>query len=322
LTTENGARKHRFDISLEDLQTFIAVANLGGIGRAARHLHLSQPSISNRIRRLEEKLSVRLLERSERGVRLTDQGRLLHQQAVETLVGLNDLLQDFHTNSSDGKRAIRLAVAVPMAQFKAPFLVNAYQEQATNVVVHIHEYLYGEAIDALLSGRCDFALITCDELPATLDHEVLVMDDSVLVVSKTHPLAAAKEVRLTDALAFPVLLPAERYPQLGPVYKVMENRGLTMRLAPEAEGVRHPLTLMIMAAAGLGVVISPRSFIPRELGGAIAAVGLSDCVIPRQLGLAWAKGRRLTPFARSFQSFMSDHAADLQGWPKTPIQTS
>jgi LysR family transcriptional regulator, carnitine catabolism transcriptional activator len=312
LTIESVAKKHRFDISLEDLQTFVSVANLGGIGRAARHLHLSQPSVSNRIRRLEEKLAVRLLDRSERGVHLTERGRQLHQQAVETLLGLNELLQTFHSESTDAKRPIRLAIAVPMAQFKLPYLVNAFQEANPGVVVQMFEHLFSEAVDALLSGRCDFALMTCDALPDTLDREILVRDETALVVSRTHPLAAHATVELDKALAYPVLLPAERFPQLNPVYQTIEQRGLTLRLAPEAEGVRHPLTLMIMAAAGLGVAISLKSFLPAQLGGAVTTVELSDCTIPRELGLAWVRGRRFNPVCRAFQGFMSERASHFR----------
>jgi LysR family transcriptional regulator, carnitine catabolism transcriptional activator len=315
LTIETGARKHRFDISLEDLQTFVAVANLGGIGRAARHLHLSQPSVSNRIRRLEEKLNVRLLERNERGVQLTQQGRQLHQQAADTLLGLNELLQSFHLGNADLKRPVRLGVAVPMVQFKVPFLINLFQQRHPHAVVQIFEHIFEDAIDALMTGRCDFAILTCDDLPEALESETLLIDTTALLVSRDHPLGAQTHVKLEDALKYPVLLPGKRYPQLSPVYKAVEDRGLTMRLAPEAEGVRHPLTLMIMAAAGLGVVVSPASFIPAELSQTLATVVLSDCVIPRRLGLAWVKGRRSNPVAQAFQAFMSANGRDLRSSP-------
>ena len=73
--------KQRFDVSLEHLKTFLAVAGLGSFGRAATQLSLSQPSVSNRVRRLEEKLAVRLLNRTTRRVQLTADGHRLKAKA-------------------------------------------------------------------------------------------------------------------------------------------------------------------------------------------------------------------------------------------------
>lgn len=67
MTGDDIVDKQRFDISLEHLQTFLVVADLGSFsGAAAEHLNLAQPSVSNRFRRLEEKLTTMLLERTTR----------------------------------------------------------------------------------------------------------------------------------------------------------------------------------------------------------------------------------------------------------------
>ena len=308
--------KPRFDISLEDLQTFIAVANLGGIGRAARHLNLSQPSVSNRIRRLEDKLKVKLMDRAARGIILTEHGEQLQEQAVEVLVGLNDLLQRFHVTGAEVRRPVKLAVATPMVQMKLPWVLNSFQKAQPNTVVHVYEQLFDETVDTLVSGKCELALMTCEALPDILDFETVILDDSAIVVSRTHPLAKSGKVSLADALEYPVLLPKTLYPPLNPIYKAVASRGLFMRLAPEAEGVRHPLTLMAMAAAGLGIVIFPKSFVPPEFSGVISVLDISDCDIPRHLGLTWIRSRRLSPQAEAFRAFvMGTRSPDLRNWP-------
>jgi DNA-binding transcriptional LysR family regulator len=229
------------------------------------------------------------------------------------LLELNELLQTFRSENVETQPLIRLAIAVPLVQFKLPYILKAFQIAHPGVVVQVYEYLFDEAVNALLAGRCDFALITCDDLPATLDREVLMQDETALVVSRTHPLGAVGGVELAQALAHPVLLPNERFPQLDPVYRTIEARGLKLRLAPEAEGVRHPLTLMIMAAAGLGVAILPKSFVPSQFSGAVTTVGLTDCVIPRQLGLAWVRGRRFSFTCHAFKDYVTEQASDFSG---------
>src|SRR6516165_6447058 len=74
---------------IEELRAFCAAADLGGIGRAAIRLHISQPAVSKRLRHLEEAVGVQLLERSAHGVKLTPAGRRLYDEAQRALDALD-----------------------------------------------------------------------------------------------------------------------------------------------------------------------------------------------------------------------------------------
>lgn len=78
-------------MSLVQLESFVAVAEEGHVGRAARRLHLSQPPLTRRIRSLEDELGVELFERTPRGMRLRPAGEVLLPRARQILAEVDDV---------------------------------------------------------------------------------------------------------------------------------------------------------------------------------------------------------------------------------------
>ncbi len=92
-------------MSLVQLQSFVAVAEEGHVGRAARRLHLSQPPLTRRIRSLEQELGLELFERTARGMRLRPAGEHLLPRAREILASVDALagsLRAWQSSSDPG----------------------------------------------------------------------------------------------------------------------------------------------------------------------------------------------------------------------------
>ena len=109
---------------------------------------------------------------------------------------------------------------------------------------------------------------------------------------------------LAKVLEYPLLSPDWHVGLQRAIMEEAERRHLTVRLAPEAEGVHNMITLLAMAAAGLGVCIHPRAFIPHELKPTIGMVAFADCEIVRTFGIVTADHRPLSPSVRRFRDFL------------------
>ena len=308
---QSGLEKHRFDVALEDLQTFLAVAEFESFSRAAEHLSLTQPAISNRIRRLEGKLMVRLLERTTRKVELTSDGEMLRLQASDTLRTLQQVLQGFHRDARKREKQIDIAATAAIAAVYLPSKVRQFQDANPDVSVRIHDYRIDEAVDLLVAGNCDIGIFSLDAAVPEITYTPLLVEECVLVTPINHPLNGQASATLEEALAYPMLIP-ENYAALRQaIRKVAEPRGLAMKIAPEVEGITNSLTLLAMVAAGFGCFVFARPLIPQEFRPAVGVVTLSDCSIIRSFGIMTPTKRPRRRLVDAFVQFLLASATDV-----------
>ena len=294
----------RFDIGLEDLQTFLAVAELGSFSQAALKLNLSQPSISNRVRRLEEKLLVRLLDRTTRRVELTPPGRRLYREAHSVLVGLHDLLREFSQDAATRERQVRVAATLMVATIGLPPILRQFHDANPTISVSLHDLSPSQAVEQVIAGQCDMSVMALSEPRPNITFEPLGTDLCVVVTPLGHPLLKYDAAPFAEVLKYAVLSPNGHVALRRAIETAADERGLDLRLVPEALGVGNVYTLLAMAAAGLGICIHPRSFVPSELEPTLGVVPISDCDILRTFGIVTADGRELGPAARRFREFV------------------
>ena len=314
------AEKERFDVSLEDLQTFLSVADLGSFSKAAERLNLSQPSISNRVRRLEEKVGTRLLDRTTRRVELTPDGQRLHARASVTLRALMDLLREFHAEIGARRLQVDVSATIMVTTIALPSIVGSFSAAHPNVSVRLSDRSPSAALADVASARADMAVLAATELPPGLDFELLVADRCAVVTPLGHPLLARGSATLAEVLRYPLLSPDGHVALRQAVLAEAEARGLKVELASPALGVSNVMTLLAMAAAGLGVCIHPPSLLMPEFLPAVGMVELSDCDIVRRFGIVTATDRRLPTPARAFRDHLREVAREGHFGSGSPFQ--
>ncbi len=300
--------KERFDVSLEDLQTFLAVSDLGSFSSAAKRLNLSQPSISNRVKRLEDKLGVQLLNRTTRKVSLTPHGKRLHERASVTLLALHDLLRDFYAEIGARRRQVDVAATVMIASVALAPIVGSFCDAHPSITVRLSDRLPDSAVAAVIDGRCDMAVLTLEAPHPALHFEPLVADRCVAVVGLHNPLVQKRSAKLAELLDYPLLSPDGHLALRHAVERQADPLGLDINYADQARGVTNVMTLLAMAAAGLGVCIHPSSLIPAEFRPTISLLEIEDCEIVRTYGIITSAERVLSPAAASFRDHLRNEA--------------
>ncbi len=308
--------KQRFDVSLEDLQTFLAVADLGSFSRAAEQLSLSQPSVSNRIRRLEEKLSCQLLRRTTRRIDLTTDGARLHTQAAPMLTALKRLLRDFDIEATARRTEVNVVTTAMVATVALPPLVKAFGDLHPAISVRLHDRLPAGALRAVTDGACDFAIMATEALPPEVRSELLTTDTCVVVTPLAHSLCSIGAATLAEVLQHELLVPAGYVVLRDAIDNAASQHGLTARYAAQAQGVTNTMTLLAMTAAGLGIGIHPGSLIPSELLPTIGVIRLADCAVTREFRIVVATGAELSPAASTLLAYLRSVVSTDDGWPR------
>jgi DNA-binding transcriptional LysR family regulator len=267
------ARRGR--LNLDHLESFVAVAEAGGVTAAARRLGLAQPTVSQHLQRLEAQLGRALLQRGPSGAVLSEEGARLLPLAR----GLLRLDEQF-----DPERArLRLGACSNIGVYMLPELLMAHRN-AGHDLPEVHVGANADVVERLLAGDLDLALLEGWEPRAGFSTAVWREAPLVAILPEADPLAAASTVDLSDLCARPLL--------------GGETGTGTGRLLRRALGPNAPVQVSLQlgsteavkqaVAAGLGASLVLKSCVGEPPKGLV--VRDLDPPLSKPLRLAWRDG--------------------------------
>ena len=187
-------------MKLSQLHNFITVVESGTVRQAAKHLNLSQSSVTKSIQQLEEMLGVELLRRSSLGVTPTEAGRALFARAKMIEAEVRQAHNDIEAVRGAHTGEIRISASPTVAMGLLPHVIVAFQRNRPRVSFQIREGVYPDVLPAVRTGETDFAICLVPGRPSdeTLRFESLVEDRVVPSVRADHRLVSARKLELAD----------------------------------------------------------------------------------------------------------------------------
>ncbi len=293
------ASSMRFELS--HLETFIAVAQLGSFSLAAEHLHITQPSVTSRIQRLESMLGTKLLVRTTRSIKLTTQGEQLLDEATSALQGLRQLVEKFRRDAESARQRVIVAATPMLAAMTLPPIIHDYCQQFPTVQVDLRDLRYQDALKALQEGAADIAVLSLEGGDPRFDFDPIREDDMVLVVPAEHVLASKKEVSLSEIVTYPILMLEQYEPMLA---RIGESLGLQQLKLRRAMSASNLATLLGMLDAKMGITLLTRSMARRSQRAGHVAVELSDIRLTRAFGIVTLRNARPGTTVQSFCQYL------------------
>ncbi len=238
--------------TVEQVRSFLAVAEHEHVSRAAASLHLTQGAVTQQVHNFERAIGVRLLERDGRGVRLTDAGRGLAITCRAALRAFEVVEDSARALKMLEAGSLHLGASPTCATHYLPPRLADFTRQFPNVTLNVLVEPSREICNQVKAGALDCALIEGEPLP-DLVNVVLAHDALVLVVHRDHPLAALKRVS-------PAQLSKYRYLGRGREWSAESTVRTMIGDAYEQSEVLnlgHPEYVRAAALAGLGYAALP-----------------------------------------------------------------
>ena len=172
--------------NLNHYRIFLSVAETGSVSRAAEHLFISQPAVSKSIRNLEDALSVRLIERSTRGIRLTEQGKILYEHLQSAFDSIHAAEEDLRQVSELGIGELRIGASTSLCRNILLGYLSDFITTYPHIKISISCHSTLTTIRQLEEGRIDLGLICETALPSRLSYEPLQEIHDIFVVNPTY----------------------------------------------------------------------------------------------------------------------------------------
>lgn len=226
------------NLSLRLLRAFVAVSSEGNVGRAAARLYVSQPALSQDIRRLEREIGVTLFERSPKGVSLTPAGEELLRSVESALSILDGGVASAQAIAAGDRIVVRLAYSPSMANQLMPAILPELERKLASLAVDEREVDTGEVGPGVAYGRFDAGFAHSPSPDPRLTLSKLGDERLCVAVADSHRLASASSVRLADLAGSALLIwPRDTAPEYYDlILAICERAGLDL---PQVKQFRH-----------------------------------------------------------------------------------
>ena len=255
-------------MELRQLEYFVAVARHRHFGRAAAAVYVTQPALSQQVRRLEAELGVALLRRTSRGVELTPAGAdlLVRADAILSEAGRARAAMDEHAGVVRG--AVRIAATTEAVDL--PQRLAAFHRDHPQIRIALRHASASEALELVRRGAVDLAVV------GDASGEPLTEDPLRLIVEPDDPLDGATNVRLASLSGRAFVLGEPGSALRETVMAACQEHGFSP--VPLIE-VGDPATVRFLVSAGLGVSLVPASWL--DAPGAEVGVARLHGAAPR-----------------------------------------
>jgi LysR family hydrogen peroxide-inducible transcriptional activator len=279
-------------MTLTELRYIVAVAREKHFGRAAEACHVSQPTLSVAIKKLEEELDVKIFERGGSEVSVTPLGEQIVRQAQQVIEQAAAIREIAKSGKDPLCGPLRLGIIYTIGPYLLPELVRHAIEMTPQMPLMLQENFTVKLLEMLRTGDLDCAILA-EPFPDTgLAIAPLYDEPFMAALPRKHPLAGRRSISAEELKRETMLLLGTGHCFRDHVLEVCPEFA---RFSSDAEGIRKSFegssleTIKHMVASGMGVTVVPMLSVPRESQPHVVYIPFAAPVPSRRVVLAWRR---------------------------------
>lgn len=291
-------------MQINQIDAFLAVAELESFSLAAESLHITQPAVSKRIQQLENSIRVELFDRIGRRSILTPNGRAFKPHAERILQELQSYRSSLSRQQPTPSGNLSFATSHHVGLHRLPQVLRDFKIRYPRVDLDLHFMDSEDACAAIANNELELAIVTLPEAADDrLEYEPVWIDELVVVMAADHALATQQEIEPARLLGHAAILPSRGTF----TRKIIDNlfAGSKDRLDIILE-TNYLETIKVMVSANLGWSILPQSMVDSSLSSHY----LNDFDLQRPLGIVTRKKRTLSLSSSAMIELLRDDHDD------------
>ena len=296
-------------MDLRRLEIFVKVAELGSFSRAAEALFLTQPTVSEHVRALEEELGVQLLDRLGRGATPTRAGQILLGYARRMLTLSREARQAI--DQFQGRLSGELIVGgstIP-GEYVLPALIGQFKAKYPDISISLLIGSSRQVAEWVDEGRVEVGVVGARPTPRALESRELMSDELVVVVSVEHAWSGRETATLAELRDEPLIVRERGSGSREALERALAEAGTSLTAFRVAGEMGSTQAIKQAVRAGVGIsLISKRAVEDECRASLLACVRVRDLKVWRAFYLVTHRERTRSPLAEAFLGFVESQS--------------
>lgn len=292
-------------MELRKLEVFCKVVELKSFTRAAAAVMLSQPTVSEHIRSLEDELGQKLVDRLGRQVEPTPVGQLLYRYGVKILRLQEEALQAVQQYGGKLVGRIMIGSGTIPGTYILPGLIGRFRERYPSIKATLKINSSHKVVQDVLDGKLEIGVVGARWSEKGLDYKETFSDNLAVVTEVDHHLAGKSEVSLLELTQEPFVLRESGSGTRKVVEQIFEEHGIKVSSLLEVAEIGSTQAVLEAVRAGLGISILSTKAVERDVkAGSLVTIPIKGVKMNRPFYMIRRKNRELSPAASVFWVFL------------------
>lgn len=293
-------------MELRQLQYFQEICRTGSFTKAAANLYVAQPVITNAILKLEADLNVRLLNRTNKSVTLTEEGKVFLERVKVLLTFASDIYQEMRDFDALSSGVLNLGIPPQIGSFLCPYVFTDFSALYPSLNLTVTEESSSIIISMVEKGELEVGIVVLPEKnPAGVQSRVLFRQPIILCVGKKHPLSGRTEVDLSELSSEKFIMRKPGSLQRDIMIQQCQKHGFSPNVFFSTSQVQ---TIRTLVANNIGIAFLMEMTLRGDQ--MICPIPLKDPVF-LNIGVVWKKEKYISKAAQAFIDFI-EKACDKQ----------